>query len=429
MPDVERHTSVRNGRDRRGEPRAESVSDSGLAWLQALETSLADGGFTRLTLGHYTGREDGLKGIQARRVLIQGAPRLSFTYRYPTRDIVKNADTAESIRWITRALADGFQTGTLCTSGFDLVYERQANGRETLRRTAATHPIAEPVAHDHLKKRLIAAAGKPYLQALGITGPDGAVLKRAQDKYRQINRYVELLAPMITAEMQTVVDMGAGKGYLTFALYDFMTTVRHMAPQITGVEQRTELVSLCNGIARASGFHGLRFVQGSLLGFDTAGVNMLIALHACDTATDDALAGGIAAGADLIVVAPCCHKQIRREMEQPGNGNAQDFLLKHGIFVERQAEMVTDGLRALILEAYGYTTRVFEFISDAHTPRNVMITGQRNPRPPSPAEATALRESIHAAKARFGIGTHYLETALKRRLPSTPDALRNARAS
>ncbi|MGC4077402.1 MAG: methyltransferase [Rubrivivax sp.] len=117
--------------------------------------------------------------------------------------------------------------------------------------------------------------------------------------------------------------------------------------------------------------------QGSIADFDSAGADALIALHACDTATDDAIAKGIAAGSELIVVAPCCHKQIRREMETSNRGTDLDFVTRHGIFLERQAEMVTDAMRAMILEHFGYSTKVFEFVSDVHTPKNVLIVATK----------------------------------------------------
>ncbi len=233
----------------------------------------------------------------------------------------------------------------------------------------------------------------------------------AQDKFRQINRYVEILGPLLKAiprrKLDKIVDMGAGKGYLTFAVADYLANTLHVEAQTVGVELRPELVELCNGIAAKAGLNNLSFAQGSIDGYDSAGTSVLIALHACDTATDDAIAKGIAAEAELIVVAPCCHKQIRREIETANAPTPLDYLLRHGIFVERQAEMVTDGIRALILEYFGYSTKVFEFISDQHTPKNVLIVGQRTKGERDPAILAKIAE----AKAMFGIRQHYLEGA------------------
>lgn len=375
-------------------------------FISALEDSLSDGGFVKLSLGGYKGPDDQLKNLLVRKVLIKRQEKLGFTYRYKTRDIVKNHGLAEGVDLIHEALASGFHAATLYTTGFDLVLDDRS-----LKRKPASQTAPAPITHDREKKRLIETGGKAYLHALNITDDQGKVYKNAQDKYRQINKYVEILGGLIKnlppERLKRIVDMGSGKGYLTFALYDYLIGIG-LDPEVIGVEYRADLVALCNRIAEEAQFTGLRFAQGAIADYDCAGANILIALHACDTATDDAIYKGITAGADLIVVAPCCHKQIRREMEKGGIHNDLDFLLKHGIFLERQAEMVTDGLRALILEYYGYATKVFEFISDAHTPKNVLIVGSRK----GPAFDPAILDRIKDAKAYFGIGAHHLETRL-----------------
>lgn len=381
-------------------------------FLSALEDSLGDGSFVKLTLGAYKGPEDRLKNIHVRQVLIKREVKLGFTYRYQTRDIVKNYAVAEGVNLVREAFTGGFHAATLFTTAFDLTLDKQS-----LKKKPPSQTTPAPVSHDRDKKRLIGTEGKAYLRALNITDDKGIVFKNAQDKYRQINKYVEILSGLIQGlapeRLKKIVDMGAGKGYLTFALCDYLNGMGQH-PEIIGVEYRADLVALCNRIAADARFDNLHFAQGSIADFDCAGASILIALHACDTATDDAIYKGITAGADLIVVAPCCHKQIRREMEKPRARKDQDFdldfLMKHGIFVERQAEMVTDGLRALVLECFGYSTKVFEFISDAHTPKNVMIVGTRNLHAGSPNPA--ILEKIKAAKAYFGIGHFHLETLL-----------------
>lgn len=212
--------------------------------------------------------------------------------------------------------------------------------------------------------------------------------------------------------------MGSGKGYLTFALYDYLHSVLKLETEVVGVEYRQDMVDLCNQVAVKSAFDRLNFVQGTIEDHNAEHVNLLIALHACDTATDDAIFKGIKANAELIVVAPCCHKQIRREIEQNKVKNDVSFLTKYGIFLERQAEMVTDGIRALILEYFGYKTKVFEFISDAHTPKNVLVVGVKKSLKslvgsPKIEEQKAILEKIKASKEYFGIGYHHLEKLLE----------------
>lgn len=367
----------------------------------SIDGSIADGSFVRVSLTGYEGAEPDLKKITARLVSIKGMDKISFTYSYRTRDIIKNYPLPEAIKKIYEALSNGFTRATLLDTGYDLSYP-------SLKKTKPSHKVNPPKNHDQAKNRHVETSGKQYLHMLDITDERGRVYKNAQDKYRQIDKYIEILGGLIPANnaAPVIADMGAGKGYLTFALYDFLRE-KGMNPAITGVEYRQDLVDQCNKISQQSGFSGLSFKQGTVEAYDAAGTDILIALHACDTATDDAIAKGIAAGAGLIVVAPCCHKQIRREIKSGKRKNDLDFLLKYGTLLERQAEMVTDAMRGLLLEHAGYSVKLFEFISDAHTPKNVMIVAQKTGRP----NAQAL-EKFKAAKEFFGIGIHHLEKSL-----------------
>ena len=379
------------------------------ALTAALRESLEDGSFVKLSLGDYRGDEADLKQIHVRRIVVKRAGKISFTYRYKTRDIVKNYETAEALSLLDDYIPSGFRRAALYTTAFDMLLE---NGK--LRKGDPTETQPADTSHDRVKNRPIKAAGQSYLHDLKITDVHGKVYDSAQDKYRQINRYVEILSTLIrdlpADKIRNVADMGAGKGYLTFALYDYLHNTLKIPAAVTGVEYRADMVALCNGIARNAAFNQLKFVEGTIDGYNADGMDILIALHACDTATDDAIAKGIKAGAELIVVAPCCHKQIRREMERADTDTDIRFLLRHGIFMERQAEMVTDGLRALLLEYSGYSVKVFEFISDAHTPKNVMIVGTKNPR--AKKNDPKVLEKIKAAKDYFGITQHHLESAL-----------------
>ena len=325
-----------------------------------------------------------------------------------TRDIVKNYDLDESLARIQEALNHDFQSAKLSTIEFDLILDKNK-----IRKTPPSHSGPISLGHDRAKERLIDPQGKSYLHALNITDEKGVVFQNAQDKFRQINKYIEILSGLIKQmppeNIKKIVDMGAGKGYLTFALADYLCGLK-IGAQVVGVEMREDMVALCNQIAKDSNLNNLNFIQSSIQNFDTTGANILIALHACNTATDDAIFKGIRAGAELIVVAPCCHKQIRREIEKNKSNPELDFLLKHGIFMERQAEMVTDGLRSLILEYCGYSTKVFEFISDAHTPKNVMIVATKNKQ--NKTHDPEILAKIKSAKIFFGVETHYLEKLL-----------------
>jgi hypothetical protein len=390
-------------------------TDHKTQWLNAISQSLSKNTFVKISLGHYKGNEAGLKNIYIKRILIKHEEKLSFTYRYQTKDIVKNYSVEEAnFLLLSLIKTDGFRTALLFTIECDLYLEYLQGDNTSLKKKTASYTTMPSLVHDKQKQRLIESKGKHYLTELRITDESGKVYNATQDKYKQINHYIEILSSLLKElpahETLKVVDMGAGKGYLTFALYDYLTNVLKIKSEVNGVEFRQDLVELCNRIAVNSAFDGLSFVQGSIQEYDSTGADVLIALHACDTATDDAIAKGITARADLIVVAPCCHKQIRREIEKHKHKNDLDYLTKHGLFLERQAEMVTDGIRALILEYFGYSVKVIDFISDAHTPKNVMLIGVRSPKvsKQNPAILTKIKE----AKSYFGVEQHHLEGLL-----------------
>lgn len=382
---------------------------------QQLTDSIPAHQFIKISLGNYQGNDKELKNIYVRRIIVKRVEMLSFTYRNKTRDIVKNFPIAEGLTRISQLISNDFKICTFFSTEKEVIVEHDKKGAITVRERLIKTEVPVVLSHDKEKKRLIPPTGKTYLQELRITDAAGDVYKNAQDKYKQINQYVALLDPLIRSlpagTVKKVADMGSGKGYLTFALYDYLINVLKTEATVTGVEYRQDMVDLCNDIALKSGFQGLSFVQGSIEEYQPEGTNLLIALHACDTATDDAIYKGIKASAELIVVAPCCHKQIRKEMEKGKAENELDFLLKYGIFMERQAEMVTDGIRALVLEYFGYKTKVFEFISDAHTPKNVLIVGIRTK--DQPADRAGILAKIKATKAYFGIGYHHLERLLE----------------
>jgi len=380
-------------------------------FINQLSEAIETNELIKVSLGNYKGSETDLKQIHIRPVLIKRMPMLSFTYRYKTKDIVKNYSGEEAFSQIESNLTQGFLIGTLFTNHSDIVVHANSSGVYSLRKGKPTLKPINNVEHNHTKKRRLKAVGQHYLTELKITDAAGNVFPNAQDKFKQINQYIEILSPMLkpldARRRLQVADMGSGKGYLTFALYDYMHNVLKQDVAVTGVEYRKDLVDLCNTIAHGSGFDQLSFVEGSIVDYAVAEIDLLIALHACDTATDDAIAKGINAGAGLIVVAPCCHKQIRKEMAKSKVDNELEFLLQYGVFLERQAEMATDGIRSLILEYFGYKTKVVEFISDQHTPKNVLLIGIKNQA--AATDKLALIEKLKSIKSYLGIGYHHLE--------------------
>jgi tRNA A58 N-methylase Trm61 len=384
------------------------------SFTDCINSSLADDSFVSITVANYSGAVVGLKNIYVKKILIKKILQLSFTYRNNTNDIFKNYTFEKGVEQIKIELQDGFGFATLFTLNFNVTIEERKGKNIVIKKSAPTKVKPASLHHNKIKNHLIVANNNSYLADLNITDTKGNVFNSSQDKFKQINHYIQILSSILKElskkDILNVVDMGAGKGYLTFALYDYLTNILNLPAKVVGVEFRKDLVNLCNKIAEKNEFKQLIFEEGTIENYKNNTIDILIALHACDTATDDAIAKGITANAQLIVVAPCCHKQIRREIEKVKNENDIQFITKHGIFMERQAEMITDAIRALVLEYFGYKTKVFEFITDAHTPKNIMITAIKSKS--TNTNTDLLLKKIKAAKQYFGIGQHYLEKIL-----------------
>ena len=372
-----------------------------------LEKSLQAGTFVKLTLGNAKNAESGLQKILVRAVEIKNQPKLSFLYRFETRDETKNYDFEAGARIVESLLGRDFFAAHLFTTenNFQLDVGKK-NARLNVSQATVQNP--SDARHNRAKQFLVDSQNS-YLHQLGVTDANGKVRDKQQDKWRQINKFVEIVGGLIddsslreTGEI-SVVDMGSGKGYLTFALYDFLINSRQIAAQIVGVEARQALVDLCNQTAKTARFDGLRFEKGLISDFELPRTDVLIALHACDTATDDAIFKGIRADASLIIAAPCCHKEIRPQIHAP---EMLKNVLKHGSLLEREAEIITDGLRALLLEKAGYATKVFEFVAPEHTAKNNLIVGLKRRQK---IETAAIEQQIHEIKNFYGIQKQQLE--------------------
>ena len=383
-------------------------------FITDFQSAFADGQLIKGTLSKPTAQAaEGLKNVYFRPVSLKSGLKVAFNYRYQTRDEVKNYTLDEAIAQLEAMLGNELLNADLFTTEHDISLQFGKNGIPTLTRRKSSQAETPDTAHNREKHRLLDPAA-PWLHLLGITNARGEVLATAQDKWRQINKYLEIIESLVREhplpDEAHIADMGSGKGYLTFALYDFLTNRLGLSVRITGIELRPKLVEFCQKTAQQVGFQHLQFIAQDINTYQPERLDMLIALHACDTATDMAIAAGIRQQAEIIVVAPCCHKQIRKEMD---TRNELAPVLRHGILEERQAEILTDGIRALLLEANSYKTAVFEFISTEHTAKNVMITAVYNKRQ---AADTKRREEalnkVAALKSGFGISTHFLEKLL-----------------
>jgi hypothetical protein len=389
------------------------VDDANLRqFTESLGESISGGHFVKLTLAKYRGGEADLKNVYVRLVNVRRREHLSFLFRHAKKDVVKNFPLAEGLRLVAELLGAQFLSGSLFTSEGDLGIEFNRKRESRLTKRPPTFKEQPPAEHDRRKQRAIQTEGNVYLSALGVTNERGEVRERMGDKFRQINKFVEVVgglyasSPLAEKKEISVVDMGAGKGYLTFAVYDYFQNVLGVRASVNGVESRPELVELCNDIARRAGFDRLCFQSGFIQDFEPRDTDILIALHACDTATDDALFKGVRAGAAIIITAPCCHKEVRPQIEAP---EVLRGVLRHGILLEREAETITDSMRALLLEHAGYRVKVFEFISTEHTRKNTMIAAVRQG---ARADGEESLRRLRALKEFYGIREQRLERLL-----------------
>jgi SAM-dependent methyltransferase len=393
------------------------MSDAHLdEFLLAMKTSLDEGTFVKLTLAKYAGVEPGLKNVYVRPVAIKGEERLSILRRYKTKDLVNNHTFDEGLGTVRELLGEGFLSGHLFTIERDTRIEFNRKREARLSTHTPTFSERPALSHDRKKQRFVEPEGNVYLRALGVTNERGEVRPGMADKFRQVNKFVEILSglvassPLARERKLSVVDMGSGKGYLTFAVYDYLSRLPGLETSVEGIESRAELVNLCNAIAREAGFERLRFRTGYIQNFELPETDILIALHACDTATDDALFKGIEAKASVIIAAPCCHKEVRPQIQPP---EVLRGVLRHGHLLEREAESVTDSMRALLLEYAGYKVKVFEFISNEHTRKNTLIAGIKKD---GEADRESARRQYQSLKEFYGIREQRLERLLRANL-------------
>jgi len=393
---------------RTGSP--EMPNQTGL-FFSLLEDCLTQDTFVKLVLGKYHGPEAGLDRVFVRRLSLKDGECLSFLYRYQTRDVTKNLPVAVGVAAIHDMFATAFNNLHLQTLSENIQLSLNKKGRYNLQRGKGAPREVAPQEHDRAKERFLELTA-PFLRELGVTNAQQQLIPSMARKWKQINKFIEVLDHALAAsklkekKRLQVVDFGSGKGYLTFAMEEYLRAGLGLRPQVTGVELRDDLVKLCAKAAKKLQLDALSFVQGDIRSYTTEGLDIMIALHACDMATDYAIHLGIRAGAAIIMCAPCCHKQLRPQMHSPA---LLKPMLKHGIHLGQEAEMVTDSLRALLLEAFGYETQVFEFVSLEHTSKNKMILGVKGSGPVNQAEILA---QIRVIKEFYGIREHCLETLL-----------------
>lgn len=373
--------------------------------------AMADKSLQRLLLTKYQGPKDELQRLLISPVEIKSELRWRFVWQYQTNHQTENYPADEAGRLLTELLPAHFKAGQLSTETSEVQLTISKKGKALLNVKKAIASQKPDISHNRQKQRFVEQS-RPFLSALGVTDTHGQLIPAMTNKWKQINKFIEILqgavkdTGLLQATQLHVADFGSGKAYLTFAMHDYFCHTLNLQAQITGVELRQNLVDLCNETASALNLTGLRFEQGDVKHFKTRGINVMVALHACDIATDYAINMGIRTGAEIIMCSPCCHKEIRPQIRLP---EVMAPMLVHGIHLGQEAEMVTDSLRALLLEAHGYQTKVFEFISLEHTSKNKMILATRRKKV---HDNSAILQQIDAIKQFYGIKQQCLEQLL-----------------
>ena len=311
-------------------------------------------------------------------VTVGGSLRYRFTAHQATRSNDENLTPEAAMERLTHLLATEFRQGLLQSTAADWQVLVAGEEAKILRRPPS-RPTAT-LAHDRVKRRLLPEGTPvPFLVELGVMTREGKVRSQRYDKFRQVNRFLELVEdvlPSLPVGPLRIVDFGSGKSYLTFALHHLLTVLHEREVEIVGLDLKAEVVDDCEALARKLACDGLHFEVGDIAGYKAlAGVDLVVSLHACDTATDDALDRAVRAGAPVILAVPCCQHELLPQLENPALGP----LLRHGTLRERFAAEVTDAARAQLLAAVGYDVQVVEFVELEHTTKNVLLRAVARP--------------------------------------------------
>ena len=386
-------------------------------FLDRLRQSVQDDSFILLRL-----RAADTPLTEVRLIELKSGRVLSFTNHEARQTTTKNFPIEEGIVEITRLLARGGSAWLESTAGnFQLIVPENGRarfvGHKRIAPAGKPEKTTSPARQHNREKQSRLAGANDWLSALDLVDANGTPRSGRGDKLRQIERYADLLAHFAAdcgwkaGDKIALADMGCGKGYLTFAAWHVLRRALKIDAEITGLEAQPALVAACEETARKIGAEKIFFRAGKIEAADLPPLDALIALHACNDATDAALARGVALGAKLIVVAPCCHKAVRRALGAP---EPLAPLLEHGIFKERFAEWLTDGLRVLALEAAGYRVTTSEFVAAEHTPKNLLIAGVRGN---SDDRRRAAAAQLAAIKSWAGLGPLPLDALLNASAP------------
>lgn len=318
--------------------------------------------------------------VRVRPVLIRDELLFQETLYRGAQVFHANFDGAELADRLTGYMGSLFRQAQISSALFEATALVSKKGKVTIRRKQKTlapkqdRPVSS-LAHDR-SKQYILKEGQPvdFLIGLGVQTPDGRIAKARYDKFRQINRYLEFIEDILDRLPQDrtirIIDFGCGKSYLTFAMYYYLHVLQGRDIQVTGLDLKQDVIDHCNALAEKLGYQRLHFEQGEISSYQGADrVDMVVSLHACDKATDYALEKAVKWGAEVILAVPCCQHELNGQI----HCDTLQPILKYGVIRERMAALITDALRAQLLEQQGYDTQILEFIDMEHTPKNLMI--------------------------------------------------------
>lgn len=332
--------------------------------------------------GAVRGRTPRWRRVELRPVEIKGGRHLQVvTYDDHQAFTHNHSWGADAASAVDALLAEPLGHWHVASTEGELGYRVSKGGRVLVTRTA--HARTQQVAHDRSKQRMVDSA-EPFLHELGVTDASGRIKPSRTDKYRQVEEFVRLLdaavreargAGRLTAQPLRVVDLGCGNAYLTFAAYRHLTEVLGLEVEMVGVDVKAQARERNAQIAERLGWsHAVRFVEGTIAAAEVAlPVQVALALHACDTATDEALARAVGWGSELVLAAPCCHHDLQRQLRTAQAPPPYGLVARHSLLRERWGDLLTDALRVHLLRRAGYRTDVVEFIDSRHTPRNVLL--------------------------------------------------------
>ncbi len=357
--------------------------------------------------------------VTVRPVLAKGERRLQFTTFDGTQERSRNHAPDAARAQLDELLALPFNSIQAHTTAETIRVQFSKKGRPIVHHERRDdRPIPLDLAHDRAKPLILNEDNAaPFLAAIGVMTADGRVRADQQRKFRQINEFLRLIdetgeIDRLGPEPLRVVDLGCGSAALTFATYHYLTAVKGREVHMTGVDTKAHLMARHATTAAQLGWDGLQFETARILDYrPDAPADVVLALHACDTATDEALAQAIGWGSRLILSAPCCHHHLQAQLSAATTPEAFRPVTRHGILRERLGDALTDAFRAHILRLMGYRAEVLEFVPIEHTPKNLMIRAVYTGAPPT----AALPAEYRALKATWGV-TPFLETLLGERM-------------